>query len=267
MNIQLPNGASGFYPAPTNHIVGDPTPLDQAVYIPSISPGYAIDVYEQNLPRSMPEGVCGNDLNFLDPNSKLFRISHFMSSAGQALNQRKPCIITTRDRSQTMMISDSGGYQIANGHDVVTGKADILRTLRWQEQHADWSMTLDVPTVNVGKPKFKYSSFQACLDQTIKYLDFYAENRTPGKTKFLNVLQGNNQRESDAWYDAVKHYPFEGWAFGGVLRNNFYHLCRRIIKMHQHRHHHTHQNTHRNRHHHHTHHLMFLHHLSTRIMC
>ena len=79
MNIQLPNGASGFYPAPTNHIVGDPTPMDQAVYIPSISPGYAKDVYEQNWTRSMPEGVGKGDLNFLDPDNKLFRITHFMS--------------------------------------------------------------------------------------------------------------------------------------------------------------------------------------------
>ena len=33
MNVSLPNGASGFYPAPTNHIDGDPTPYDQAVYM------------------------------------------------------------------------------------------------------------------------------------------------------------------------------------------------------------------------------------------
>ena len=39
MNVIMPNGASGFYPAPTNHIHEDPTPLDQAVYIPSVGPG------------------------------------------------------------------------------------------------------------------------------------------------------------------------------------------------------------------------------------
>ena len=233
MNIQLPNGASGFYPAPTNHIVGDPTPMDQAVYIPSVSPGYAKDVYAQDWKRSMPEGVGTGDLNFLDPDNKLFRISHFMSSAGQALDQTQPCIIRNRDRSQTMMISDSGGYQIAGGHMVIQNTADILRILRWQEQYADWSMTLDVPTVNVGKPGFKYSTFRACLDQTVDYLNFYATNRKHGATKFLNVLQGNNLGEADTWYNAVKHFPFEGWAFGGVLRNNFYHLCRRIIKMQQ----------------------------------
>lgn len=231
MNIELPNGASGFYPAPTNHIVGDPTPMDQAVYIPSISPGYAIDVYEQNWTRSLPKGVGAGDLNFLDPTNKLFRISHFMSSAGQALNQKKPCIIQTRDRSQTMMISDSGGYQIANGHMVVTQKNEIIKILRWQEQYSDWSMTLDVPTVSVGKPGYRYTSFRACLDQTLDYLNIYTQNRKSDATKFLNVLHGNNLKEADAWYDAVKHYPFEGWAFAGNLRNNFYHLCRRIIKM------------------------------------
>ena len=29
MNMHLPNGAAGFFPAPTNHIEGDPTPLDE----------------------------------------------------------------------------------------------------------------------------------------------------------------------------------------------------------------------------------------------
>ena len=32
---------------------------------------------------------------------------------------------------------------------------------------------------------------------------------------FLNVLQGFDIPTGDVWYDAVKHFPFEGWAFGG----------------------------------------------------
>jgi hypothetical protein len=55
MNVVMPNGASGFYPAPTNHIQGDPTPLDQAVYIPSVSPGYAMAAYDQNWQRPLPQ--------------------------------------------------------------------------------------------------------------------------------------------------------------------------------------------------------------------
>ena len=104
MNVSLPNGASGFYPAPINHILGDPTPLDQAVYIPSVTPGYALAAYEQSWTRDFPSGVKASDMNFLDLENPLFRISHVMSSAGLAYKQKRPCIITERDRSSTVSI-------------------------------------------------------------------------------------------------------------------------------------------------------------------
>jgi hypothetical protein len=233
MNMHLPNGAAGFFPAPTNHIAGDPTPLDEAVYVPSVSPGYAIAAHEQDWKRPLPDGVNGGDLNFLDPANPLFRISHVMSSAGQALNQRRPCIIQARDRKATMMIADSGGYQIASGRLQITEDKDRLKILRWLEQHADWAMTLDVPTgpLEVKTADYKYKSFNDCLDATLDHLAFFQKHRKPGQTKFLNVLQGNDTRQSDKWFDAVKGFEFEGWAFAGKLRHNMFNLCRRIIKM------------------------------------
>ena len=45
------------------------------------------------------------------------------------------------------------------------------------------------------------------------------------------MLQGNTTQQTDKWYEAVKHFEFEGWAFAGLLRHNFFNLCRRIIKM------------------------------------
>ena len=231
MNISLPNGASGFYPAPSNHILGDPTPLDQAVYIPSVAPGFAMAAFEAKWERDLPSGVGPNDLNFLDPANPLFRISHVMSSAGLAYKQKRPCIVTQRDRSQTLLICDSGGYQIASGNLPLSSDQDRLDILRWLELNADWAMTLDVPTGPLLKTGYKYSSFQACLDQTLDHLEFFRTHRKPGATKFLNVLQGNTTQQTDKWYDAVKHYEFEGWAFAGLLRHNFFNLCRRIIKM------------------------------------
>ena len=231
MNVSLPNGASGFYPAPTNHIQGDPTPLDQAVYIPSVQPGYAMAAYEAKWNRDLPAGVGDHDLNFLDPNNPLFHISHAMSSAGLAYKQKRPCIITERDRSKTMLICDSGGYQIASNGLQLGSDQDRLDILRWLELNADWAMTLDVPTGPLLKAGYKFSSFKACLDQTLNHLEFFHKNRKPGATKFLNVLQGNTTQETDKWYHAVKHYEFEGWAFAGLLRHNFYNLCRRIIMM------------------------------------
>ena len=155
-----------------------------------------------------------------------------MSSAGQALNQSRDCIITTRDKNATLVIGDSGGYQIASGRLHINGDQDRHRILRWLEANADVAMTLDVPTGPVGKPGYRYSTPKECLTATLEHLEFFKAHRnTASDTVFLNVLQGNKTPDSDHWYEAVKHYPFEGWAFAGPLRHNFYNLCRRILIM------------------------------------
>ncbi|KUR72106.1 hypothetical protein AQZ52_02015 [Novosphingobium fuchskuhlense] len=234
MDAIFHNGEAMPYPKVPNHIVDDPTPRDQAIYVPSISPGFATAVHEGQWSRALPQGVSASDLNFLDPANPLMRLSHAMTSAGQALKQAKPCIITERDRSGTLIVGDSGGYQIASGRLTINGNADRLRILRWLEATADVAMTLDVPTFPVIKNPalYRFKSTADCLTETLDHLKFFAANRNHNSgTRFLNVLQGNNQAEADTWYDHVKTFDFEGWAFGGVLRNNFYEVCRRILIM------------------------------------
>lgn len=232
MDKLVHSSASGHYPIVPNHIAIDPTPKDQAIYVPSVSPGYAHDIYSQrNFGRKMPMGLHVADLNFLDPNNRLFRISHVMSSAGQALNKKLPCIITTRDRMNTVLICDSGGYQIASDRLQINGDADRLAILHWLEQHADYAMTLDVPTGPLMRPGYRYGSFKDCLNETVYNLDLFRRCRAPGKVKLLNVLQGNDVTQSDIWYDTVKKFDFEGWAFAGPLRHSMYHFCKRILQM------------------------------------
>ena len=221
------------YPSPLNRLVGDPTPADQAVYVPSVSPSYATAVLKGTWGRSLPNGVQPGDLNFLDPANSLFRISHVMSSAGQALKQGAACIITTRDRSRTRLICDSGGYQVASGLLQINSSAQVLSILRWMERHGDYAITLDVPTGPLLKRNkdYQFATFRDCLGTTLGYLDFFVKNRKPGAVQLLNVLHRNDLSQADAWYQAVKGYPFEGWAFAGALRHDFYALCRRIIQM------------------------------------
>lgn len=219
------------YPAPNNHIGDDPTPKDQAIYVPSVGPHYATTVFAQNWNRALPKGIEPGDLNFLDPNNKLFRISHAMTSAGQALKQTKPCIITQRDRANTIVIGDSGGFQVAGGSLIVKDDADRIKILRWLEAHANVAMTLDVPPGPLLKGGYRYTSFQECLAETVYNLKVFTKYRKNYDMRFLNVLQGNNQAQADAWYDAVKVFSFEGWAFAGLLRHNIYQFCRRIIIM------------------------------------
>ena len=231
MDDQRFRPVSRYYPAAANHIIDDPTPKDEAIYVPSVSPGYAQAAFEKGWKRPLPRGVAPGDLNFLDPHNGLFHISHVMSSAGQALNQRKDCIITTRDRSVTTLICDSGGFQIANGNLEINRDADRLRILRWMEQYGDYGITLDVPTGKAGLPGYKFKSSADCLAATLEHLDFFQRHRVSGKIKLLNVLQGNTLAQTDTWYDAVKGYHFEGWAFAGKLRHNVYAFIRRIFIM------------------------------------
>lgn len=220
------------YPHADNGIPNDPTPKDQAVYVPSVTPSFAIAAYQGKWNRPLPAGLPDGALNFLDPaNSDFFRISHVMSSAGQALRQTRDCIITKRDRVATRLIADSGGYQIAKGRAHLDPVRDRLAILRWMERHADYAMTLDVPTGPVLKRGYRYKSTAECLSATLDHLNFFSDNRASKELKLLNVLQGNDADEADAWYDAVKSYEFEGWAFAGKLRHNIYHLLRRILIM------------------------------------
>ena len=223
---------NSHYPSPTNDIFDDPTPKDQAIYVPSITPGFAIDVYQRNWERNHPEGISDADLNFLDPANKLFRISHALSSAGQALNQQQHCIVTKRDRGKTRLIVDSGGYQTATQNKLFNTDPERKAILNWLELHGDYAMCLDAPSSPVlEKPNYVYNSTAECLDATLEHLKYFADHRSVSNVKFLNVLHGNDQIEADAWYNAVKIYPFEGFAFAGILRNNIYEVVRRILIM------------------------------------
>lgn len=147
------------------------------------------------------------------------------------MNQKSDCIITQRDRKATTLICDSGGYQIAQNRGRIDAHRDRPAILRWMERYADYAMTLDVPTGPVLKPGYPFATTADCLKQTLNHLDFFQRNRRSSELKLLNVLQGNNPGEADLWYDAVKEYEFEGWAFAGTLRHNMFELCRRLIRM------------------------------------
>jgi hypothetical protein len=228
------------YPYVENGLPLDLTPRDQAIYVPAVSVNYAIDAYQKNtnMWHRLPRGVEPRQMDFLDQSNDLYRISHVLFSAGQALRHSRgdlaalqPNIITMRDRQNTRLLLDSGGYQIAMGHSFIDGYRDRLQILRWMEEHGDYGMTLDVPLGGLGTPGFLFSSFQDCLHTTLAHLTFFRANRRESGLKLLNVLQGRTQSELDQWYGAVKVYDFEGWAFGGILKNDFYQLCRRIIRM------------------------------------
>lgn len=219
----------------TKGIPDDPTPRDQAIYVPSLPPGFCADIYAQNWKRPLPTGVSPDDLNILDPKGKLLRLSYVMTSAGQALNQKQPCIITSRNRHSSVVLVDSGGYQTATKGLMITTNDERQKVLSWQERVGDICLTLDIPTGPLLKSGEKYvcATQRECLDKTIEHLDYWQRHHTPGKVRWLNILQGNDLRACNLWYrETMKRAEFcNGVAFAGPLRHNFVHIIGRLLQM------------------------------------
>jgi hypothetical protein len=145
-------------------------------------------------------------------------------------------MIQQRDRGQTMILGDSGGYQIGKGvlkfdwlnFEGAEANKTRQKILEWLELTADWSMMLDVPTWacdHIHSPKTGLKTFEDCLDKTRFNNDYFLQNRL-GQTKWLNVLQGGDWDTAEKWYQGVKEFSdpngkyagkeAEGWAMGGA---------------------------------------------------
>ena len=243
---------------------------DWAVYLPAISGFYVTQLQkmdanptEWRCPEGFEKGTAG--MNFLDPENSYYHYPWGLYSGGHAhldttkSDEREP-MIQGRDRSKTMILGDSGGFQLATGvikMDWSNAKDpnDPARTefcnkiLTWLEHTADWSMTLDVPAfAAVGKlsERTGLTEFQDTLDISLLNLDYFMKNRTPGATKFLNVLSGSNEENSKTWYDAVKRFStksfvqeaygdenrtLEGYAFAGINMKHMYSVLSRILDL------------------------------------
>ena len=90
---------------------------DYAVYLPSIQKAYAKlanSTTDKN--RTLPNGVNLKSLNFLNPKSKLWHFPNALYSVGQfKLGETQGDIVTNRDIKNTLILGDSGGFQIGKG--------------------------------------------------------------------------------------------------------------------------------------------------------
>lgn len=226
-----------------------------AKYLPAISGFYTThlgkDLADPNfipaerVPEKFEFGMQG--LDFLNKDKSYFNYKYSLYSAGHAERNLDKCddrepMIHKRDRKNTILVGDSGGFQIATGvikldWANVKGQAgDKLREeiLRYLEHTADWSMTLDVPAfaaIGALSEKTGLKTFEETLDITLHNLDYFIKNRVPGATKFLNVLSGSSRDNSKTWFDSVIPYSIpmtveamghsvdrtlEGYAFAGI---------------------------------------------------
>lgn len=243
----------------------DLTPLqkDYAVYLPAISSFYSTYIAKQRLeefipadriPKEFDRGIEG--MNFLNPEQGYFYYKYGLYSAGHAqLDLQKSLtqesMIQDRDRSKTMILGDSGGYQIGKGvlkfdwlnFEGTEANKTRQKILEWLELTADWSMMLDVPTWacdHIHSPKTGLKTFEDCLEKTRFNNDYFLENRL-GQTKWLNVLQGSDWDTAERWYDGVKEFSdpkgkyagkeAEGWAMGGANMCKMPITLRRLITL------------------------------------
>ena len=247
------------------------TQRDYAVYLPAISSFYVkqldkITVRDKENSRCPAGFELGNEgLDFLKDEDSYYHYPWGLYSAGHAqLNLDRADadepMIQNRDRNKTVILGDSGGFQVATGvikmdWDNCTDPNDPARLalcekiLNYLEKTADWSMILDVPSVAAIPPLNKrtgLTDFQTCIDVTQLNIDYFLKNRTKGATKFMNILSGNDEATSDRWYDGVKQYSdpdwveknygdrdlaLEGFAMAGNVKSNMYLALKRILDL------------------------------------
>ena len=101
--------------------------LNHAIYLPALQTSYTRDVVKPDSSFSLPSDLHIEDFNFFKPNSKLFNIYAGLYSAGATSNHNNPppCMVTQRlrgSKQNTLVMGDSGGYQIAKSKIVITPK-------------------------------------------------------------------------------------------------------------------------------------------------
>jgi len=237
---------------------------DYARFLPALSGFYATYVGKQRyaeyvdtsrIPSNFANGV--ESLNYLNKEQGAFKYQWSLYSAGHAdldtaKHVPKEDMVRNRDRENTWLLGDSGGFQIGKGvwegdwKDPNCPKAQKKRdgVLRWMDAYMDYGMVLDIPAWVARSPEGAkatgISTYQEAVAATRINNDYWMKHRT-GACKLLNVLQGENHADADDWYEQMKDYcdpnvypdkHFNGWSMGGQNMCDVHLVLKRIVTLH-----------------------------------
>lgn len=237
---------------------------DWALFLPAVSSFYISGLGKQREgetyfePSRIPAGFNGGveKLNFLNAQEGLYTYKWGLYSAGHAnldINKvdHNESIIRKRDRKNTFILGDSGGFQILKGQwpadwkDPNCPKAMAKRkeVLTWMDEYMDYGMCLDVPSESYRNTKayeqHKIRNLADAVKATHINNEYFIQNRN-GNCKFLNVMQGLTHEDSDNWYAEMKKYcdpkvypdsHFNGWAFGGQNKIDVELMLKRLVNI------------------------------------
>jgi len=138
---------------------------------------------------------------------KKYQHPYFLTTAGHFYKTTEYAKKTGMDNG-TLLLGDSGGFQIASGA-LKWCPTLVPKIFQWLEDNSHIAMNLDIP------PRMEYAGqYSTCLNISKQNFKYFADNQT-GKTKFLNVLQGEDDHTYKKWYDEIKQFSFNGWGIGG----------------------------------------------------
>ena len=239
---------------------------DYAVFLPAISGFYATFVGKQRNepyvdPARFPQGLTDMEqMNWLNSQKCLFPYKWSLYSGGHAnldLNKQDWSEDMVRNRDpNTIVLGDSGGFQIAKGlwegdwkANSGCPKAQKKResVLTWLDTISNYGMGLDIPTWVIHDKKASDACQIKTLDEAVaatkfnnEYFIKHRKGKDEGGARFLNVLQGDNHTSAEEWYQQMKHfcdpavYPdrhFDGWGMGGQNMCDVHLVLKRLVAL------------------------------------
>ncbi|OAN48047.1 hypothetical protein A6A04_04620 [Paramagnetospirillum marisnigri] len=222
----------------------------RSIFTPSVSTTYfdkvsrkRTEIRQENIPprlKSMEQLWWWNKGGETRP---FFHYPYFMYSAGHAeldltKAATKEAALFKRDRSSSVLITDSGGYQVAKIPDFfdwdspekIDKKRERLFT--WIDAVADYSLSLDAPTFGASADHKALKTPADCLAFTLENLAFYESRPNKNENvRFLHAIHGSTIDDQTKWYEAVKRYRHYGWAFGASTEETPFRNLKNLLRM------------------------------------